>query len=433
MKKVHITTLGCFKNQVDSDVLSGQLQNEDFEIIENPDKADIIIVNTCGFIEDAKKESIDAIFEAVELKKTSSNKKVIVSGCLSQRYKSELQNEIKEIDEIFGTEDYKGILTALGKEEFDANKLYKIRDLSTPNHYAYLKISEGCNHKCSFCAIPLIRGKHKSRTIEGILEEAEILAKKGVKELILVSQDTSYYGKDYYNQQKIIDLLVKLAEKNLFKWIRPLYWYPTNFPFKYIEKMSEYPALIPYLDMPIQHISTNVLKQMNRAETTESIIKLYKKIKKQQPEISLRTTIILGHPGETESDFELLKEFIEEVRFNRLGTFVYSDEEGTPAYDLQKKVEQNIAIERMNIIMDIQRDISKELNDNLINTTQEVLIDSYDEHNNYYIGRTFRDAPEIDNEVIVNNKKFDTNLLGNIASVKINDASEYELYGEIIN
>jgi len=433
MKKVHITTLGCFKNQVDSDVLSGQLQNKDFEIIENPDDADIIIVNTCGFIEDAKKESIDAIFEAVELKKTNSNKKVIVSGCLSQRYKSELQNEIKEIDGIFGTEDYKGILSALGKEEFDANNLYKIRDLSTPNHYAYLKISEGCNHKCSFCAIPLIRGKHKSRSIEEILEEAEILAKKGVKELILVSQDTSYYGKDYYNQQKIVDLLVKLAEKNLFKWIRPLYWYPTNFPFKYIEKMSEYPALIPYLDMPIQHISTNVLKQMNRAETTESIKKLYKNIRKQQPNISLRTTIILGHPGETESDFKMLKEFIKEVRFNRLGTFVYSDEEGTQAYDLQNKVEQKVAIERMNIIMDIQRDISRELNDSLISTTQNVLIDSYDEQNNYYIGRTFRDAPEIDNEVIINNEKFDINLLGNIASVKISDASEYELYGEIIN
>jgi len=295
MKKVHITTLGCFKNQVDSDVLSGQLQNEDFDIIENPDEADVIIVNTCGFIEDAKKESIDAIFEAVELKKTSSNKKVIVSGCLSQRYKSELKNEITEIDGIFGTEDYKGILSALGKKVFDADNLYNIRDLSTPNHYAYLKISEGCNHKCSFCAIPLIRGKHKSRTIDDILEEAEILAEKGVKELILVSQDTSYYGKDYYNQQKIVELLVQLAEKNLFKWIRPLYWYPTNFPFEYIEKMSEYPALIPYLDMPIQHVSTNVLKNMNRAETKESIIKLYNRIREKQPQIALRTFFVRIH------------------------------------------------------------------------------------------------------------------------------------------
>ena len=433
MKKVHITTLGCFKNQVDSDVLSGQLQDKDFEIIENPDEADVIILNTCGFIEDAKKESIDAIFEAVELKKTNSNKKVIVSGCLSQRYKSELQKEITEIDGIFGTEDYKGILAALGKTDFDSDNLYKIRNLSTPAHYAYLKISEGCNHKCSFCAIPLIRGKHKSRTIDDILSEAEILSEKGVKELILVSQDTSYYGKDFYGQQKIVELLVRLAEKNLFQWIRPLYWYPTNFPFEYIEKMSEFPALIPYLDMPIQHVSTNVLRQMNRAETGESIINLYKKIRKNQPQIALRTTLILGHPGETDSDFQQLKDFIKEIRFNRLGTFVYSDEEGTHAYDLKNKVEQNTAIERKNIIMDIQQDISRELNEDLINSRQNVMIDNYDEQNKCYMGRTYRDTPEIDNEVIINSNTFDSKILGNLIPVKINDASEYELYGEIDN
>ena len=431
MKKVHITTLGCFKNQVDSDVLSGQLQNRDFEIIENPDEADVIILNTCGFIEDAKKESIDAIFEAVELKKTDSNKKVIVSGCLSQRYKSELKNEIKEIDGIFGTEDYKGILSALGNSDFDADNLYNIRNLSTPTHYAYLKISEGCNHKCSFCAIPLIRGKHKSRTINDILKEAEILADKGVKELILVSQDTSYYGKDKYGQQKIMELLVNLAEKNLFQWIRPLYWYPTNFPFEYIEKMSDYPALIPYLDMPIQHISTNVLRQMNRAETSESIVKLYKKIRAHQPKVALRTTIILGHPGETESDFEQLKDFIQEIRFNRLGTFVYSDEEGTLAYDLQNKVEQNTAIERKNIIMEIQQDISRELNESLINSKQSVLVDIYDNENKCYVGRTYRDTPEIDNEVLINSNNFDPRLIGKFISVKIKDASEFELYGNL--
>jgi ribosomal protein S12 methylthiotransferase len=431
MKKVHITTLGCFKNQVDSDVLSGQLQDKDFEIIENPDEADVIILNTCGFIEDAKKESIDAIFEAVELKKTDSNKKVIVSGCLSQRYKSELQNEIKEIDGIFGTEDYKGILSALGKTDCDSDNLYKIRNLSTPAHYAYLKISEGCNHKCSFCAIPLIRGKHKSRTIDDIINEAEILADKGVKELILVSQDTSYYGKDYYGQQKIVELLVKLAEKNLFQWIRPLYWYPTNFPFEFIEKMSEYPALIPYLDMPIQHVSTNVLRKMNRAETSESIIELYKKTREKQPQIALRTTIILGHPGETESDFQQLKDFTKEIRFNRLGTFVYSDEEGTLAYDLQNKVEQNTAIERKNIIMDIQQDISRELNEGLINSTQNVLVDSYDEENKCYLGRTYRDTPEIDNEVLISSENYNQKVIGKFNSIKITDASEFELYGEM--
>lgn len=430
MKKVHITTLGCFKNQVDSDVLAGQLINKDFQIIENPDEADVIILNTCGFIEDAKNESIDAIFEAVELKKKDSNKKVIVAGCLSQRYKTELKKEINEIDGIFGTEDYKGILSALGKNDFHVDNLYNIRNLSTPNHYAYLKISEGCNHQCSFCAIPLIRGKHKSRTIEDILKEAEILATKGVKELILVSQDTSYYGKDYYGQQKIVELLVKLAERNLFQWIRPLYWYPTNFPFKYIEMMSIFPSLIPYLDMPIQHVSDNVLKQMKRAETNKSIVSLYDKIRNKQPEISLRTTIILGHPGETESDFNELKEFVQDIKFNRLGTFVYSDEEGTSAYNLNNKVEQSVAIERKNIIMEIQQEISQALNEQLINSIQNVLIDRYDEENHYYVGRTYRDTPEIDNEVIINDKTFISKLVGNFLPVKINDASEYELYGE---
>ncbi len=433
MKKVHITTLGCFKNQVDSDVLSGQLINKDFQIIENPDEADVIILNTCGFIEDAKKESIDAIFEAIELKKNDSNKKVIVSGCLSQRYKKELKKEIKEIDGIFGTEDYKGILSALGKNDFQVDNLYNIRNISTPQHYAYLKISEGCNHKCSFCAIPLIRGKHKSRTIEDILEESEMLANKGVKELILVSQDTSYYGKDYYGKQKIVELLVKLAEKDLFQWIRPLYWYPTNFPFEYIEMMSEFPSLIPYLDMPIQHVSNNVLKKMNRAETTESIISLYSKIRNKQPEISLRTTIILGHPGETEFDFDELKRFIRDIKFNRLGTFSYSDEEGTGAYNLNNKVEQSVAIERKNIIMEIQQEISQNLNEQLINSTQNVLVDRYDDENQCYVGRTFRDTPEIDNEVIINSNTSNLELIGNIFPVKINDASEYELYGEFIH
>ena len=430
MKKIHITTLGCFKNQVDSDVLSGQLQNKEFEIIENPDDADVIIVNTCGFIEDAKKESIDAIFEAIELKKSDKNKKVIVSCCLSQRYKTELQEEIKEIDGIFGTEDYKGILSALGKTEFDSENLYKIRNLSTPEHFAYLKISEGCNHKCSFCAIPLIRGKHRSRSIEDILQEAEVLAKKGIKELILVSQDTSYFGKDLYGQQKIVELLVRLAEKKLFKWIRPLYWYPTNFPFEYIEKMSIYPELIPYLDMPIQHISTNVLRQMNRAETRNSLMTLYENIRLKQPEIALRTTIILGHPGETDEDFKQLVDFVKDIRFVRLGTFVYSDEEGTFAYDLPNKVEQKKAIERRNIIMEIQQNISLELNEELIGSKQQVLIDSYDENNKYYSGRTYRDTPEIDNEVIIKSTKIDENILGNFITVKIEDASEFELYGK---
>lgn len=432
MKKVHITTMGCFKNQVDSDVLIGQLKNNDFEIIENPEDAEVIILNTCGFIEDAKKESIDAIFEAVELKKGDSNKKVFVSGCLSQRYKNELSNEIKEIDGIFGTEDYKSILSTLGKNDFNADNLYKIRSNSTPGHYAYLKISEGCNHQCSFCAIPLIRGKHKSRTIEDIVNEAEILANKGVKELILVSQDTSYYGKDNYGNQKVVELLIKLAESNLFQWIRPLYWYPTNFPFEYIEYMAKYSSLIPYLDMPIQHVSNNVLKYMKRAETTEAIKRLYLNIRNKQPDISLRTTMILGHPGETEKDFDELINFIKDIKFNRLGTFVYSDEEGTTAYDIENKVETSLAVERKNIVMEIQQEISQKLNDQLIDSIEQVLIDKYDDENKCYIGRTYRDAPEIDNEVIINTNEIKENLIGSIESVKIYDASEYELYGQFV-
>lgn len=433
MKKIHITTLGCFKNQVDSDVLSGQLASRNYEISKEPEEAEIVIVNTCGFIEDAKKESIDAIFEAVELKKSDDRKKVFVAGCLSQRYKDQLIREIPEIDGVFGTEDYKNILSALGNNTYHAEDLYKIRKVSTPQHYAYLKISEGCNHKCSFCAIPLIRGKHKSRRIEDIINEAGILAEKGVKELILVSQDTSYYGKDLYSEQKIIELLIQIAKKDWFKWIRPLYWYPTNFPFRFIELMSEYPSIIPYLDMPIQHFSNNVLRHMQRAETSESIRSICQKIREQQPNIALRTTLILGHPGETEKSFDKLKKFVKEIKFNRLGTFIYSDEEGTPAYSLKNKVEQSVAIERRNIIMDIQQQISLQLNENLIDTNQLVMIDKYDADINSYVGRTYRDAPEIDNEVIIEDAVFEKKMIGSIQGVLITDASEYELYGQIIH
>jgi len=432
MKKIHITTLGCFKNQVDSDVLSGQLVNRNFIITENPEEADVVIVNTCGFIEDAKKESIDAIFEAVELKNRNGSKKVLVSGCLSQRYKEDITNEITEVDGVFGTEDYKGILKFLGEDAFNAEDQYKIRSISSPHHYAYLKISEGCNHQCAFCAIPLIRGKHKSRTIENIIEEANVLAEQGVRELILVSQDTSYYGKDFYGQQKIVELIKQIADKKLFDWIRPLYWYPTNFPMEFIELMNDYPSVIPYLDMPIQHISDNVLRQMKRGDTGTSIRSIYKKIRNLQPDIALRTTLILGHPGETEEDFKKLVDFIKETRFNRLGTFVYSDEEGTGAYNLKNKVEQSVAIERKNIIMEIQQQISKELNEDLVDTTQDVIIDRHDDSGKCYIGRTYRDSPEIDNEVTIENSSKDETIVGSIRKVYITEAQEYDLYGRFI-
>jgi len=280
MKKVHITSLGCAKNLVDSEVLGGQLKQRNYILTSNPSEAELIIVNTCGFIEEAKKESIQAIFEAIDLKNEDKGKQVFVTGCLSQRYKEELTAEIPEIDAIFGTEDYVEILSCLGENNFHPEEMYKMRDLTTPGHFAYLKISEGCNHSCAFCAIPNIRGKHRSRAIEDILAEAKILANQGVKELILISQDTSYYGWDRYHKSMIIDLLSKIAVEDMFKWIRPLYWYPSNFPKEFIHLMNTYETIVPYLDMPVQHASDYVLGLMRRAEKKEKLIRLL--LKKQK-------------------------------------------------------------------------------------------------------------------------------------------------------
>jgi ribosomal protein S12 methylthiotransferase len=430
MKKVHITSLGCAKNLVDSEVLAGQLRLRDYTLASNPSDAELIVVNTCGFIEEAKKESIQAIFEAIDLKKGDKGKSVYVTGCLSQRYKDELIAEIPAIDAIFGTEDYEKILSKLGENNFHPEEMYKIRDLTTPNHFAYLKISEGCNHSCAFCAIPGIRGKHRSREIEDILTEARALADQGVKELILVSQDTSYYGKDLYRQAKTVDLISKIASEDLFTWIRPLYWYPSNFPVEYIHLMNEFEAVVPYLDMPIQHASDHVLRLMRRAEKKENLLKLYSQIREIRPDIALRTTFIVGHPGETEDDFKQLIDFIETVRFDRVGAFVYSDEEGTGAYDLDDKVDSKLANNRHSELMAIQSKISSEKNNQFLNSIQTVLIDGYDENQKYYYGRTSKDAPEIDNEVIISSTEYSEKLVGSLTKVHISDVSEYELYGQ---
>jgi len=429
MKKVHITSLGCAKNLVDSEVLAGQLKLRDYSLTSNPSDAELIIVNTCGFIEEAKKESIQAIFEAMEFKKKGKKKQVFVTGCLSQRYKQELAAEIPDVDAIFGTEDYEQILHTLGENNFHAEEMYKIRDLTTPGHFAYLKISEGCNHTCAFCAIPNIRGEHRSRKVEDILDEAKILADQGVKELILVSQDTSYYGKDRYNKSMIIDLLSKIAAEEMFTWIRPLYWYPSNFPGEFIHLMNKYDTIIPYLDMPIQHASNRVLGMMRRAEKKENLVRLYKQIKEIRPDITIRTTLIVGHPGEREDDFEQLKEFIETVRFDRLGSFIYSDEEGTAAYNIEEKVDKETAQRRHAELMMKQAIISNEKNNRLLDTVQEVMIDGYDQAQKFYHGRTYRDAPEIDNEVIVSEPEFEEQRIGSLMKVRITDVSEYELYG----
>jgi ribosomal protein S12 methylthiotransferase len=364
------------------------------------------------------------------MKAKDKNKQVFVVGCLSQRYRDELIREIPEIDAVFGSEDYKKILQQLGEDNFHAEDMYKTRLLTTPSHFAYLKISEGCNHSCAFCAIPAIRGKHRSRTVEDIISEATMLAKKGVKELILVSQDTSYYGWDLYQKSRIIDLLQKLAQAELFQWIRPLYWYPSNFPMEYIELMNRHESIIPYLDMPIQHVSDRVLKYMRRAETQKSLQQMYKLIRQKRPDICLRTTLILGHPGENEKDFKELKDFVQEIRFDRLGTFVYSDEKGTTAYNIESKVPKYVAKQRKEEIMAIQQSISEAKNQEMIGSIQTVLIDIYNFEEKYYIGRTVKDAPEIDNEIIIRADTVKSEWIGSFKEVCITDASEYELNAE---
>ena len=432
MRKVHITSLGCAKNLVDSEVLAGQLKLRDYKLTNNPSDAELIVINTCGFIEEAKKESIQAIFEATEMKKSDRGKQVFVTGCLSQRYKDELTAEIPAIDAIFGTEDYEKILYRLGENSYHPQGIYKFRELKTSGHFAYLKISEGCNHACAFCAIPGIRGKHRSRDIEDILSETRILAEKGVKELILVSQDTSYYGKDIYQKTKIVDLISKIVDEDLFTWIRPLYWYPSNFPREYIQLMNIYDTVVPYLDMPVQHASNRVLAMMRRAEKKETLLDLYAQIREIRPDIALRTTFIVGHPGESEDDFKQLIEFIQTVRFDRVGAFIYSDEEGTPAYDLYPKVDKETAQKRYERLMTVQAKISAENNQQYVDSVQKVLIDGYDMDQNYYYGRTSRDAPEIDNEVIISSSDYDEKLIGTFVDVQISDVSEYELYGQIV-
>ena len=431
MKKVHITTLGCSKNVVDSEVLSGQLESRHYEIVEKPQDSDVLIINTCGFIEDAKNESIQAIFEALALKKEDPAKKVFIAGCLTQRYKKEIEKEIPEADAIFGTEDYAAILKALGEKHAAVDNLHRLRKLSTPRHIAYLKISEGCNHSCAFCAIPGIRGKHRSRSIESLVEESRLLAERGAKELILISQDSSYYGKDLYGQQSIVKLLDQLCNIPELEWIRVLYWYPTNFPVDVLELMKNGSKLVPYIDMPIQHISENMLRLMRRGDTRESIIKLYNLMRNNISDIALRTTLILGHPGETEQDFNELHQFIKDIEFDRLGTFTYSDEDNTPAFLLPDKVNPEVARERQSTLMETQRDISLLKNNSFIGQKVYAVIDSFDIDTLTYTGRTYRDAPEIDNEVIITVEEESSAIKpGDFVSVQIEDASEYELYGK---
>ncbi len=431
MKKIHVTTLGCSKNTVDSEVLLGQLEANRFQISEEASDADVLIINTCGFIQDAKEESIQAIFEALKLKEADPAKKVFVAGCLSQRYRKEIEKEIPEVDAIFGTEEYAAILEALGKNHAALDNLYRMRKVTTPRHYAWLKISEGCNHSCAFCAIPAIRGRLRSRTPESLTAEAEKLVAGGARELLLISQDTSSYGRDLYQTSKIKTLVESLDNLRELDWIRILYWYPTNFPTEILDLMAGESKLLPYIDMPVQHISDRVLRQMRRGDTRDSLLNMFHLFRDKIPHVALRSTLILGHPGETEADFKELLSFIEDIKFDRLGTFVYSDEEQTAAYDLPDKVEAEVALERQKQVMEVQQQISLEKNTVLIGKTMQVLIDEYNPEIATFIGRTYRDAPEIDNEVLISAPPEAANP-GDLVTVSIIDAAEYELYGELL-
>jgi ribosomal protein S12 methylthiotransferase len=429
-RKIHMTTLGCSKNTYDSEILLGQLKAHNAEIVDDVDAADVIIINTCGFIEMAKQESIEAVLEAEQIKKRNPEKKVVVCGCLSQRYGDELRKEIPAIDGIFGAEDFDNILNFLNyPKERAPEYLYEKRLLTTPRHYAYLKISEGCNHTCAFCAIPLMRGKHRSRPIPQLVAEAQMLAQQGVIELIIISQDTTFYGLDLYQKQKLTELLQQLEAIPGIEWIRLHYLYPTTVQDELIDLMASSRKIVPYLDMPVQHITDHMLKVMKRGGKSHRIRQIFEQARAKIPNITLRTTFIVGHPGETEADFAALKQFVEETRFDRAGVFTYSHEENTGAYALED-LPQEVKEARYAELMALQQQISLENNMNKIGTMQRVLIDEVDLTNMTAVGRTAGDSPEIDNEVIITplNKAL---KIGQFVSVRIEDASEYELYGRI--
>ncbi len=427
--KVNIITLGCSKNMVDSEVLSGQLLANEVETVHESGKRDhnIVIINTCGFIDKAKEESINTILENVEYKRQGKLDKVYVTGCLSERYKQNLEEEIPEVDAFFGTMELPLIL-----KKFEADykgELIGERLLSTPQHYAYVKISEGCNRTCSFCAIPLMRGKHISRTIESIVEEVEQLVKRGVKEIMLIAQELTYYGLDIYKKRQLPVLLHKLADIEGLVWIRLHYAYPTKFPMDIIAAMKERSNICNYLDIPLQHASNNMLKAMRRNITREEMEKLIEDIREMHPGICIRTTLIAGFPGETREDVEELKTFLTRMRFDRVGIFTYSHEESTGAYDLVDDVPAEEKEERAQEIMELQQEISLEKNEEKIGLTLKVMVDKKEAGR--YIGRTEYDSVEVDNEVIINTTK--RLKPGSFINVKITKAYDYDLEGDLVD
>jgi ribosomal protein S12 methylthiotransferase len=427
--KVNIITLGCSKNIVDSEVLMRQLQANNI-LVEHKDIIDdsaILIVNTCGFIDNAKKQSIDTILKCVEAKKNGFIKKIIVTGCLSQRYRDSLKNEIPEVDAWFGTRDLPLLLKTLGADY--KYELIGERLLTTPVHYAYLKISEGCDRHCSFCAIPLMRGKHISVPMEKIIQQAKWLAKNGTKELILIAQDLTYYGLDIYRKRVLDELLKKLSDVDGIEWIRLHYAYPSGFPMEVLDVMRERKNICKYLDIPLQHISDKILTSMRRGTTREKTINLIKEIRHRVPGIAIRTTLICGYPGETEKEHQEMLEWIQETKFERLGVFTYSHEENTHAFSLKDDVPQKEKQRRANAVMKIQQKISAEMNKKLVGKTFKVLFDKKEGNN--FIGRTEFDSPDVDNTVLVDAKKNFVRV-GDFAEVRIIAAKEYDLIGETV-
>tara|TARA_B100001173_G_scaffold311190_1_gene327747 strand:+ start:999 stop:2297 length:1299 start_codon:yes stop_codon:yes gene_type:complete len=423
--KINVITLGCSKNTYDSEVLMGQLKSNNKNVV-HEEEGNIVVINTCGFIDNAKQQSIDTILENVKKKNKGLIDKVFVTGCLSERYKPDLKKEIPDVDEYFGTSEMPSLLKHLGADY--KHELIGERLLTTPKNYAYLKISEGCDRPCSFCAIPLMRGKHKSVTIEDLVYQAKILAEKGIKELILIAQDSTYYGIDLYGKRSLSKLLKELVKVDGIEWIRLHYAFPNGFPVDVLEVINSEPKICNYIDIPLQHISNKILKSMKRGASMEKINDLLQMFRDKVPEIAIRTTLIVGYPGETNEDYELLKEWVKNTKFDRLGCFTYSHEENTGAYKLIDDVPQKIKNERLNEIMEIQSQISWELNQKKIGKKFKVIIDR--KRGNYYVGRTQYDSPDVDNEVLLEAK---SNFLrvGQFVNAKIIDASDFDLYAEV--
>ncbi|PWH10537.1 30S ribosomal protein S12 methylthiotransferase RimO [Bacteroidetes bacterium SCGC AAA795-G10] len=421
--KINVITLGCSKNIYDSEIIIKQLEANKKNVV-HEEKGNIVVINTCGFINNAKQESIDTILEQIEYKQTGIVDKVYVTGCLSERYKNDLEKEIPDVDQYFGTTDLPQLLKVL--EADYKHELVGERILTTPKHYAYLKIAEGCDRPCSFCAIPLMRGKHRSIPIEKLLDQAKNLAKNGVKELILIAQDLTYYGLDLYKEKRLAQLLSALSKLDGIEWIRLHYAFPTGFPVDVLEVMRNEPRICNYLDIPLQHISDKILKSMRRGTDKEKTTSLIKRFRELVPGIVLRTTLIVGYPGETDKDFEILKKWVKKMRFDRLGCFKYSHEEDTHAYLLKDDVPEELKQKRLNEIMEIQSKIALNNNEKLIGRVFKCLIDRKEGTN--FIGRTFMDSPDVDNEVLIDAKKFYVKL-GEFVNIKIIGANNFDLAG----